>query len=1078
MEEITTEEIGPLLRGRMGLIIGPGMTKFPGCLRELRDAIAEKGGVSPEGTLFTVSDSLLDAAVREEELVGWIREKVNAQKKSSVLTHLVQNRWAAVLSAAIDPHFEDGYRQHVERKKPAWPRIAAMADPSAPHPSDCIPSLKLLGAVYQDDFAYSTATYLTFQARWRVAVRTFIDLVKANPVLCVGLDECPDVLHHLLREFLADRTASPARLVFLSDDPIRHDRTLLQLARQGLRLMCVRGTAGDVCRAATSAVRAGFTPPIPFPQDPDDEFAPLRKFRDLATVVNEHVEPTLKAKEITQLLDLLFAPSIPRWDAQAHGLDFPRTQTATIYARVCSLVSSAREDGAALAVIGPAASGKTMLLKRLSLDLARAGNVVLWLTPWAIPDRGRVLNHIFDVIAGASAAKGKRIVVVIDDPVGCGALTREVTAAAKSAEVSYFLLTAVRTTDWLTWDRGLVTGNAADVEQAELHDDLDEAEWAALPEYLTRLGIARDASDAVAQIDAQKRRGITDTLSVLYFLLPHTRGTIAGSVRQEYSRLDDPRGLRQFLIGGIEASSGLLKKAYEFVAVANHYRANLPMEVLVAALRVDYQSWVDATPARSAAWGFLYPIESEELQTVVYRTRNEVVTSLVVEMLNGGHLGHSGELPIMRALLEACGRGSNPAYLDFCRRVLVPYDKLRTLSYEEGLQLYETAATSLRYPDRTLLHHHGLWIKNQGKDPIKAITVLTKALDCPPSPQSTSYEADEHIHNSLAAANLDAIKKGRLAAEDGKGRILGHVAKARSADFFNAQSVHVEANLIAELIDQIPSGQPADLLSLLNRAVSDIDRTLLTLNGLAKESPRYVRDIEMLQDKKAQLLQKVNTVEELEALAEQVWGQFRSQEGFVLVVRKMFALAMDKGKKFDRPFVYAQRKIGEVETAGETPSPALVGVAAEVYYSWQMQRVKFGAAGGINWRLLADYTSTLLAGTDLAQEPFYRYLNGLSLAHLDDWPEATAAFAQLRKGGLPRHVTWARQDQLRDDEGNVRVVQGTVKEVGDRRYLFVEQLQRDFYASRTGRWPRPGQIAFATIDFTYSGPTAYPADRH
>lgn len=547
MDEIAAEDIRKSQQGRMGLILGPGVTKYPGCLKEVRDAVAATGGVAAEGSLFDVCDALLDVDIRGTDIVAWVREAVNGQQRSPVLAHLVEYRWAAVLSAAIDSHFEDGYRQHVDRKKPGWTQMAAMADPSVPHPSNCVPSLKLLGAVYQDDFAYSTDTYLACQARWRVAVRTFIDLVKANPVLCVGLEECPDVLHHLVREFLADRSTSPARVFLLADDPVVRDRTLLRLAKQGLRLVRVRGTVGEVCRAASAATKAGLTPRLPFLHDADNELTALRQFRDLATLVNEHLEPSLKAQETTQLLDLLFAPSIPRWDAQAHGLDFPRTQNAALLAQASRELTSTKEDGAGLAIVGPAASGKTMLLKRLGFDLARAGHFVFWLTPWAIPDRSKVLNHVFEVIAGAKATKGKRVVVVIDDPVGCGSLTREVTASAKGAEVPLFLLTAVRTSDWQTWERGVLTGNLSAMDAVDMPDELDEAELESLPPYLVRLGIARDLDDARAQIDANRHRGINDTLSMLYFLLPHTRGAIAGSVRQEYSRLDDPRNLRKFL---------------------------------------------------------------------------------------------------------------------------------------------------------------------------------------------------------------------------------------------------------------------------------------------------------------------------------------------------------------------------------------------------------------------------------------------------------------------------------------------------------------------------------------------------
>jgi hypothetical protein len=128
--------------------------------------------------------------------------------------------------------------------------------------------------------------------------------------------------------------------------------------------------------------------------------------------------------------------------------------------------------------------------------------------------------------------------------------------------------------------------------------------------------------------------------------------------------------------------------------------------------------------------------------------------------------------------------------------------------------------------------------------------------------------------------------------------------------------------------------------------------------------------------------------------------------------------------------------------------------------------------------MLEDYSSALLAGTEIAGEPFYRYLHALSLAHLNRWQESNSEFTQLRRSGLPNHAMWSRQDQLLDDEGNIKVVQGTVKESVDRTYLFVEQLQQDFYVARYSRWPPKGSIAFATIDFSYSGATAYPRSRN
>ena len=74
------------------------------------------------------------------------------------------------------------------------------------------------------------------------------------------------------------------------------------------------------------------------------------------------------------------------------------------------------------------------------------------------------------------------------------------------------------------------------------------------------------------------------------------------------------------------------------------------------------------------------------------------------------------------------GWGSQPAYRDFCLRTLVSNEQLDRLEYQEGLELYDLALESLPYPDRTLKHHKGLWIKNKGKDPILAAKVIEDAL--------------------------------------------------------------------------------------------------------------------------------------------------------------------------------------------------------------------------------------------------------------------------------------------------------------------------------------------------------------
>lgn len=68
MDEINASEVGQLLRGRMGLIIGPGVTKFPGSLLEVRDELARRAQVVPEGNYLAVADAASEKGHGEAQI--------------------------------------------------------------------------------------------------------------------------------------------------------------------------------------------------------------------------------------------------------------------------------------------------------------------------------------------------------------------------------------------------------------------------------------------------------------------------------------------------------------------------------------------------------------------------------------------------------------------------------------------------------------------------------------------------------------------------------------------------------------------------------------------------------------------------------------------------------------------------------------------------------------------------------------------------------------------------------------------------------------------------------------------------
>lgn len=130
MDEISLDEVGPLVRGRTGLILGPGATRFPGCFRGWRDAVAVLGGVLPAPALFATTDAALDTGAREADLVARVgpiprrpSEKAIPADRSSA--SICPNAWTNSVRLSRSPG------------RPVWSRTSADGLYSMTPSTDC-----------------------------------------------------------------------------------------------------------------------------------------------------------------------------------------------------------------------------------------------------------------------------------------------------------------------------------------------------------------------------------------------------------------------------------------------------------------------------------------------------------------------------------------------------------------------------------------------------------------------------------------------------------------------------------------------------------------------------------------------------------------------------------------------------------------------------------------------------------------------------------------------------------------------------------------------------------------------------
>lgn len=1059
---IQPNQLSLAFQGHLGLLVGPTLTLGTGIVQEMSAAVATEFDVPEGANYLDTCECALAAGHHPEALRLTLSRIIAARRPSPLSSRLAKVRWGGVLSFAADTTLEDLIRTEAAKRAFQPPGIV-IDSPTLAIPPRAVPLVKLLGTVGRDTLCVSRYEYSRSRPRWRTALRAFLDLVKDAPVLCLGMADMPWALSDALAE-LGSSQAFISRLVILEDDPLAVSAEIDRMLDPRTEIVVSTGTPGELVQAAQAGnlVFGGPGTVVPATKGSTLEDA-LRPFADIATLVAPR--PTaVKAEERQQLFEMLFAPTNVQWDPFLHELDFRRSVAAQVISAL-EAVAQGHLAGDALVLEGAAATGKTVLLKRVALDLATRGRIVLWLRPYFYPDAATRLSALFKILA-RHAKNG--VCIIQDDPFGLGGLSlRDVGGHARSNDVAALFVVGIRSSEWSTREPADVLGSLKMIRVIHLADSLDDAEWAALPRYLTEMGMAASVEEALSQVMQSSSKSARDTLSMLYWLLPQTRFYIHESITQEYFRLGDHAGFRRIVLGQAEHSSDVLKRAYEMVAVADKYRASIPIEVLVSALDVDYQAWLDATSSR--AWGLVYSEENAEAETLVYRTRNSVVSDVLVDALNGGSFSKSGEVRVLRMLLDSC-TGSHPSYREFCERILVGNEALKALEFADGLDLYDRALAALPHASKTILHHKGIWIRRKGNKPLEALEVFQKALATPVAPYARRMEADEHIYTSSAAAIIDGLQQGIIPAELGKEQALGMLARARSSGFFNANAVHVNANLVLELAERIGI-ETQDAKHLAANALADVDRTLLILE--ATRTREAGEDAGMLRVIRDRVIQKTVDIKDARATAEALWSDRQNQDGYCLAARAMLhsARTSAKGSAYKVAFEYCCECITIVTAAGAVSAAALHDIRLQVLYEWRIHAWRQRPNSGyIDWDMF--FNDVMRQLPTLGDSPLYRYFEGLAQAHLGKWNESAAAFTRVRQGKGPQDLLWARRDVLLDRVGAARELQGTIRKVNEHLFVHIEELGTDFRADRESRWPKPGEITTCFVEFAFGGSTA------
>ena len=1077
LKRISAEDLEAVFRSSPALLLGSDQTLGAASAAESNSVLGSHFDHDPQTTVWETAELLLATGAQSAAIREVLRDYFASQSTPPDLVALTSIRWSCVLSLSPDylfePRFDKWLAKNITRGA-----IATIDDASDIAPPRTVPIYKLLGTIQNDRFPITRNELLLRKARWSAFLSQAADRIRAGAMLAVGTSSQMDLLLELLATMLADHRVLPSRLIFLRDDPTINDPRITELVAHGLRVNVAETTAGGFRDSYRSQIRSGRTLPLAFASDAPGSADEFQEFADLAVNVNSMLATTVKREDTRLLFDILFSPTSPRWDPFAHSLDFERTASDEIREAVIEGANRADAGLHVVSVVAPSASGKTTILKRVAYDLAQAAFRAFWFRPYFFQDGPSETQKLFERARELWQKSDRPTIVFVDDPIGLGT-TRiaDIRASLERVGLPAVLVVGVRASELESLDADISLGSTAHIYQVDVPTDFDEQEWQRLPAYLLKLGVVRSLEHAEQRVADAKSKSVPDTLSTLYWLLPESRRSITESVKDEYFRLGDRHALSEVIIGEMNATSSLLKEAYGMVACAEQYGTGVPIEVLVSALGVGYSEWLQATPATGLVWGLLYQEEHIASESTIYRTRNAVVSDTIVRQVNGGLLGHAGEIERVKRLLAACN-GSAPAYREFCLRILVPKNEARLdkLTYDEGARLYSAAMDALPHNDPTLLHHFGRWERRKGHDYNRARDKLIRALRAKPYPYSSRREAPEHIYTTMAANARDGIRSGALSPDDGTREALRCLDRARSAKFINAQATHVQATLIGDLADLRGGTPDADFFALVDRALSEIDRMILLLESDFSATPQARKDREMLETKRDDILDRVFSDDELETYAEDLWKEHHRIDAFVVLARRRYrrACQTNKGSDYRIVWEYCEQLCQRLRDEKMAMSRSLAECMLHLRVRWQVRRGQLSGMGNpIDWESIRTLASAVLEFPERQDDPYYKYLKALSSAHLMDWPEANALFDQLRASGLGADTLWESRDFLMNEEGGMRRVEGRMNTgAGGKRFVSIPELQTDMPVDRSARWPDDDSSINVYVHFRFAGAQA------
>lgn len=1065
------------------LVLGPAATSYSGAIDDVRQALLKRfSGLALPGSTRTYLE-LTDIvetlhSARTSDFRSAIVEEIDKLPPSPEVPVLAAVNWTAVVSLTPDTHFERALQDRLDRD-PLSRTVTVVGRPNSAIPPRTIPAYRLLGLPHatreEEHLACSSADLLFKQAQWSSLLATLPDYLRQGALIFLGTAEIPEHCSQFLASLYSGPRPHPETLIFLKADPTYSLPTVSTiLKRVSAQVTIVDGSLRELVGQIEilKLQRTGTQSTTTFGTDRIGKArAKLHAMSYLADVVPAPQIAVPGDALGRDIVDAMFRPSSRDWRPYQIRLPIERSISGELV-KDCKALENHAGGLRVLSLQGAAGVGKTTVLKQLAVQLASENRIVLWCHRAVTESSTKVARHLLDAAKELLAADKKIsrcVFIFLDDPWALRISVSDFMAQVEASGGSVVLVVGVRSSEYQARYLGETAMPGRPNVELTIQHELDPSELARLPQFLVRISGARNEEHARNIVLTNPYTNAADILCSLWFLVPDTRSQLQASLEDEYSRLGDATAAIEGVAAVAIRAGDVARAAYEAVTVASSLEVGLPVEVIVRALEIGYGDWMALADAGRPIWGLVYQEFEEVSDTYLYRTRNEIVTRVLLRLVNGPVGGHAGQYRLLKKLLAACTI-SSPAYRAFTRDVLVrARAKLEDMfSYEQGLDLYNTAIAASPYPDRSLEHHKGIWIKDVGRDLRAADAQLEKALGIADYPGSAREEPREFIHTSIAATVLAQVRDGQVSREAGFDKVSEHIKRASASPYFNANQAHVLANTYFEMA-QI-GGQKDDVvrLKLLNESLTEIERALQMIGAAGGRSIRYQKALSFFGDLQGKVIESVGDHGDLGALAERLFAESKNQIGFELQARRLLldAVRSNKGKDYNSVSEYVEASLLKIRRAGTTPSVHLLATRADLVIRWRLQ----GAKGAVDWVQFAADLESILGTPKYRDDSLRKFYFAVALYQLGKITDANVVFTDLR-----RTTSVAAPNEIRclytGKEGFPKRFQASVRSGGGREYASIDELPDDVLVK--GRLDvGPGGTEHVYIGFTGNGPVA------